>query len=392
MIIMRNKIIYLLIFCFLYISCYSQPNNRKDIILSKKEFSDSIKLLNNQITKLKRGINELDTNNKSKISILMQMIDSIKKSINDNRLRESINLAESTITNLNSITGSFSIIYSIITIAIILLTIGLPFIIQQLSIKPMKDEINADHLKMSSELEKINGLDILIKERQFDLEKNVNSSIQKFNSEKELMLADLKKEFDSKFIEYLNKNKKDIIDQAIINLNSDELEFQSNAINYIALTPIGDFTEEHLFKISKILKEQKLDLEKSKTLSRKLVDIKSFYSMDFFSHLPYLEKINSKDTRLDGYNFYSSSGISNYENEFVALMLSEDATQDYIDIIDWFRSTYKNEILLIINFKNLNREGIINVKLVYEKLKQWYYFEKFKMKLINLYYITNIKN
>lgn len=378
---MKKKILFLLVFSFSFIYCYSQSKNINESFQIEKELNDSIVKLKRQISDLDNKLKVSDSVYKSQFKGLVQSLDSTKKSIYDTRLRESLKSAESTINKLDTIIDSFAVIYTVISIIIILLTVGLPIILQQLAIKPMKDEIKLDHENITSELQNINELKIAIREKQMDLEQKVHNSIQKIDSEKNDMFSQIKKEFDNKFMDYLNKNKQENIDQALINLTSEKKEFQSKAINYIALTPNGDFTDEQLFRISRILRDQKVDLDKSETLSHKLSSIESVYSDDFFSGLPLLEKINSKNTRLDGYNYYAKEGISKHENEFVSLILSEDPTQDYIEIIDWFRSSHQNEIVSIINFEKLNDPKIIDIKAVYEKLTTWYYFEKYKKEI-----------
>lgn len=375
---MKKIFLFLLVFSFSLNYCYSRPNNINENIELKKELIDSIVILQKKINVLENKLTVSDSIYYNQFKVLSQSLDSTKNKIDDTRLRESLKSAESTINKLDTIIDSFAVIYTVISIIIILLTVGLPIILQQLTIKPMKDEIRLDHINVTSELQNVNELKIAIREKQIDLEQKVHNSIHKIESEKNEMFSQIKKEFDNKFLDYLNKNKQESIDQALINLTSEKKEFQSKAINYIALTPNRDFTDEQLFRISRILREQKLDLDKSETLSNKLSGIESVYSDDFFSGLPLLEKINSKNTRLDGYNYYAKEDISKHENEFISLILSEDPTQDYIEIIDWFRSSHQNEIISIINFEKLNDPKIIDIKAVYEKLTTWYYFEKYK--------------
>jgi len=373
--------LFLLVFSFSFIYCYPQSKKTNENNQIKKELIDSIVKLKNQIHFLENKLTLSDSVFGSKINLLVQSLDSTKKSIDDSRLRESLTSAESTIDKLDSMIDSFAVLYTVISIVIILLTVGIPIIFQQLAIKPMKEEIRIDHENITTELKNIYELKIDLREKQIDLEQKVHKSIQNIDSEKNGMFDQIKKEFDSKFIDYLNKNKQEAIDQALINLISEKKEFQSKAINYIALTPNVDFTDEQLFKISRILREQKIDLDKSETLSNKLASIESEYSDDFFSSLPVLEKINSKNTRLDGYNYYAKVGIKNKEKEFISLILSENPTQDYIELIDWFRSSHQTEIISIINFEKLNDKGIIDIKAVYEKLTNWCYFEKYKKEI-----------
>ena len=375
---MKKHLLFILIFLCSFDYCYCQPKSHNENSQIKKELFDSIAKLNKRLNIIENKLRASDSVFANNLIILKKSIDSTKKNIDDSRLRESLKSADSTINKLDTMIDSFAVIYTVISIIIILLTVGLPIILQQLAIKPMKDEIKADHTNMISEIEKINELKISIREKQIDVEQKVHNSLQRIDSEKNEMFSQIKKEFDSKFLDYLNKNKQEIIDQALINLTSEKNEFQNKAINYIALTPYGDFSDEQLFRISRILREQKLDLDKSETLSNKLASMESVYSDDFFSSLPLLEKINSKNTRLDGYNYYAKFGISKHESQFVDLLLSEDPTQDYIELIDWFRSSHQTEIIAIINFEKLHENSLLNIKAVYEKLTTWCYFEKYK--------------
>lgn len=363
---------------FIPLNIYSQVN----IVTEKghvgKQIFDSIALLNEQLSLFKSKLIFVDSTSQYNYYLLKNRIDSVNRIINDGRVRESLNAAEVTINKLDVLIDSFAVIYAVISIVIILLTVGLPIIIQQLSIKPMKDEIKTDHAFLTSELDKLKELKLKIKEDKLDQDQKTENLLKKFETDKTEMFQQIKLEFDNKFQDYLTKNKIDIIDQALINLTSEKNDFQSKAINYISLTPTGDFTDNQLLKISKILRDQKLDLDKSEVLSRKLSEIESIYSEDFFSKLPLLDKINSKNTRLDGYNYFAKVGVLKYKREFSDLLLSQEPTQDYLHLIDWFRSSHQAEIIAIINFEELNSNKAIDIKAVYEKLQSWCYYHKYK--------------
>jgi hypothetical protein len=367
------KKIYLLIlaFCLSFISCYSQPRNNIERNQTKNELLDSISNLKKRIINFENQLILSDSAFKSKFNCLTNALDSTNRIIIDSRLRESLKSAESTINKLDTFIDSFSVIYAIISIIIILLTIGLPLIIQQLSIKPMKDEIKDDHLNVTAELEKIRELRLKIRAEKIEQDQSTESLLRKFESDKDKMFQQITMEFESKFQEQMSKSKKGRMDQAVINLASDQPNFITNACSYLSLTPIEDFEEDHIFKIVRVLKKQTLSNDRSEMLVYKIAGKKCDFTDDFFESLPKLTKINTINTRNAGYTYFAESGTDKFKLTIVELILnSEDPTSEYSRIFKWWQSDHEKNILEILNFEELQIADKINLKKILEKLSE----------------------
>lgn len=380
----KNLLVVAMVFSSAFF-CYPQSaTNRKiDAGQINTELLDSIDRLNKEIDKIREKQALLDSSFNSKLMSLSLTIDSTKNNIDDSRLKATLKSADSTIAHLDSFINSFAVIYGIISIIIVLLTIGLPLLIQQLSIVPMKKEFESDHNKLNTELERILELKIRLREQQIDLEQKVDNSLQHFNNEKTIMFENVSKEFDSKFQKYLSKNKKEQIDQALINLTSDQTDFVINACSFISHTPIGDFTDDQLFKITQTLKKQSLTRDRSEMLVYKISEKKCDYTDEFFDFLPSLNKINTINTRSASYHYFVENGISNYKDSFIKLIFSaEDPTSEYIKVLNFWRSYDEPQnILTILNFEELQTKEKIDLDKVYHELHGFYFFSEHEQQI-----------
>lgn len=111
---MKKTFLFLLVFSFSFIYCYSQPKNINESIQIKKELTDTIVKLKRQISGLENRMNVSDSVSENNFKVLSQSLDSTKISIDDTRLRESLKSAEYTISFQNSFIQIFAVIFGII--------------------------------------------------------------------------------------------------------------------------------------------------------------------------------------------------------------------------------------------------------------------------------------
>ena len=202
---MKKTFLFLLVFSFSFTYCYSQPKNINESIQIKKELNDSIVKLKMQIGVLENKLSVSDSVSKNNSKDLSLALDSIKKTIEDTRLRESIKSAESIINKQNSLIDGFSVIFTILTLFLGLAPIGIYF----LTIRPANKALKkAKH--------------------KFELE------IKNYNDQQ--------------------------INEAINNLKSNNHLLINNSLNHIlSLIPKDKFSEQQLYKLYSVVKYERIE-------------------------------------------------------------------------------------------------------------------------------------
>ncbi|HZK95258.1 MAG TPA: hypothetical protein VFC67_13705 [Prolixibacteraceae bacterium] len=369
---MKKTFLFLLVFSFSFIICFSQPKNINESFQIKKELNDSIVRLKKQISGLENKLSVSDSVSENNFKVLSQSLDSAKKSIDDTRLRESLKSAESIINKQNSLIDGFGSIFTFLTILMGILAIGIPILTLNLN-KNIKREVK-ESIKEAQKIQK----DIISDHN--NLKDRIDTQILNLSKEKETFFDGIKNELTNKFEEFLHNNKKQQIEQALINLSVDENEFKNPAISLLNHTAISYFEEEHLFKIYKIIKRTNLDLDKKIILIKILSEIISEFSNEFFLSLPQDQTHNNKEIRHFAYIYFAKENISKYEKVCTQLLLSsEDPTAEYKNLIDWYTSIYNNvAILEILNWPILNKSKKIKQKEIVKKLKAMQLYTKNK--------------
>ncbi len=369
---MKNTLLFLITFSLLSIYCYSQPRITTESNQLKKELTDSIGELKKQISTLEYKLGASDSVVKSNFKVLAKSIDLTNKSIDDTRLRESLKSAESTINKQNSLIDGFGTIFTFLTIIMGILAIGLPILTFNFN-KNIKREVK------ESIIETQNIQRDIIKEHS-NLKNRIDEQVLALYKEKETLFNEIKNELNNKFEEFLYNNKKQQIEQALINLSVDETVFKNPAISVLSHTAISYFEEEHLFKIYKLVKRTNLDFDKKIILVKIMSEIINEFSDELFLSLPQDQQLNNKEIRYYAYLYFAKENISKYEVICTQLILgSENPTIEYKNILDWYTSIYNHSAILeIINWSNLNKSKQIKHKDIVKKLKALQVYTKNK--------------
>lgn len=362
---MKKILLFLITFFLLSIYCYSQPRNTTENNQLKKELTDSIGKLKKQISVLEYKLGVSDSVVKNNFKVLANSIESTKKSIDDTRLRESLKSAESTINKQNFLIDGFGNIFTFLTILIALLTIGLPLYTIYIN-SNIKMEVK-ESIKEAQSIQRD-----IVKDHN-NLKDKIEKQILSLNKEKEDSFKEIKKDLNTKFEEYLNNSKKQKIDQAIINLSSDQMNFIVDACSIISHTPIGDFSNDHFLKLVNILRKQKLSIDRYEMLIHKIAEKQCEYTDSFFNDLYTLSKTNTANVRIIAYYYFAENDILNYKETFIKLILnSENSTLEYNSVIECWQSGYQDSIIQILNFEELQNKEKIDLNLVYQKLQASY--------------------
>lgn len=233
-------------------------------------------------------------------------------------LEQRISQASDTINNQNSLLGGFETIYAIISIVIALLGIGLPLVTYFFGIKPSQDAVK-------------------------ELENNV----------------------DKKLAQYLANSRKKRVDEAINNLKSQNTELINNAINYISVTQHDGFTDEQIYKIVLLLKNDNISDNIKITLAHVLTNRKIDIATEYF-----LNKITDKNS-----NFkypaikYFISTTPEYADEILKQAIkTDDCYSNFVYYLSVAGGINKSLVLNQINNKEII--DLINLN----DLKQMQYF------------------
>lgn len=243
------------------------------------------------------------------IQTINKKIDSIINSERKTKiLEERINQATETISNQNSMISGFGTLYTIITIVFAIIGIALPILTYQFGIKPSQKALE-----------------------EFD------------------------KNAEKKFMNFMNSKKQEEIDNAILNLNNEDIFIKNNALNYLSLNYHLGFNETQIIKLIKFIEKNIGDDTFNMQLAHCLTNQKNDDTKDFF--INYLRN----STKIDNLIYYCMKFLSFYDYN------------DYKDSFKKYVSELSGSFSVILNYTSLfSRETtkkIMNDKEVIDKLK-----------------------
>lgn len=236
---MKKTFLFLLVFSFSFIYCYSQPKNINESIQIKKELTDTFVKLKRQISGLENRMNVSDSVSENNFKVLSQSLDSTKKNIDDTRLRESLKSAESTLIKQNYLIDGYSYIIAGVTILIAILTIAFSILLAK-SNKQAEIAIN----RSNAATDRLN-------ERMDYFDEKINNQLDKrfkdYEEKKQAM------EIEETY-RYLTSKSPSLIKIAIekLSLNMDKITF-SNINNLIDILLSKMLSEEEKTGLIEIL-------------------------------------------------------------------------------------------------------------------------------------------
>lgn len=282
-------------------------------------------------------------NKDEKIELLSKKVDSIiaqQNEIKTKVLEDRIAQATETIANQNSTISSFSYIYSSISLILGLIGITLPFLTYLFGIKPSQDA-----------------------------------------------LKEFEEKSDAKFNSFLKERTKNEIDNAIVNLKSDDNHIRNNSLNFLTYSSHQGLMEDQILKIINVIRSSTDEIflsqllnciinEKNEELKKYFIEFLNtsqksstiiFYCLKFFSYYSYGAykqdlKIyisnNNNDAALAtilGYfpkssvmNFLNDSDIIDIiSNEVLNYIHSGTFGENYISLWNISKEEYENTYLYI---------------------------------------------
>lgn len=319
---MKKTFLFLLVFSFSFIYCFSQPKNINESFQIKKELTDTIVKLKRQISGFENRMNVSDSVSENNFKVLSQSLNSTKKSIDDTRLRESLKSAESIINKQNSLIDGFSVIFTILTLFLGLAPIGIYF----LTIRPAnKALIKAKH--------------------KFELE------IKNYNDQQ--------------------------INEAINNLKSNNHLLVNNSLNHIlSLVPKDKFSEQQLYKLYSVVKYEQIE----QTIRESIVFLLSNFNFPFCKNYFFdliLEPVDTiENNNLKNYAFnylikFHKSEKYLLERINQLIINCTKKKESLLILLDWFVPDHVELIWSLLDFDPLISQFTIDdLNYINEKLKE----------------------
>ncbi|OFX84817.1 MAG: hypothetical protein A2W99_06360 [Bacteroidetes bacterium GWF2_33_16] len=352
---MKKNLLFLLVFSFSFVYCYSQPNNNIENLQIKKELNDSVVKLKRQISSLKNKLIVSDSVYNSHFNILSLSLDSTKKSIDDTRLRESLKSAEHTISFQNSFIQIFAVIFGIIAF--------LSGFLYFFSIKPLTKQADLALDRANSATDKFENKII---EFNKQLDEKINTRFDLYEKE-------------------LNEKK---INEIFVDIESD-LQNQRK-LQIERLTTLGSsLTSDKIDRLFKVIDNKELSLYEKRTIIEVLIQENSYQIQMYFAVWKNLNKEEISIIDLL-YRYYMNNGIEKFLvpiSHFVLIPLEPHL--EFNRLLDMLPS-YPDDIIHLINCRPLidslnkhSRESIINH--LNEGMKSWSLVEKDKVEISYLY-------
>ena len=257
--------------------CFQKPNTSQTQALgaSKEPLRDRNFILKKNIvfilifvTYFSFGQNQIVSLHKNNnASFVEKRIDSLFYKLNElqdfkKQQEEIVKQTTQTISNQNSVISSFGTIYTILTILITVVSIGLPILMYQFGIKPSRNALR-------------------------DLELNVDKKVENY-------LSDTRAEQIKKSVEHLKGNN---------------IELKSQAISFLSLTVHEGYSEQQLFEFYRLLKSDKLNDQHKWTMAYLLASKKNDYADEIFNDEKLLDNLYIKQTALQ---YISLTGFENF--------------------------------------------------------------------------------
>lgn len=250
---MKKILLFLLIFSLSFIYCYPQYKKTNESDQIKIELVDSIVSLKKKISLLENKLSLSDSIFGDQIEIITQSLDSMTKNIDDTRLRESIKSSESLINKQNLLIDGFSSIFTILTLLLGLVTLGVPILIYFLSIKP------------------------------------ANTALKK-----------AKQKFELEIKNYSNEQ----INEAIKNLKSKNHILIINSLNHIlSIVPKKKFTEKQIYELYSIAKYENIEINSKESIVFLISNFNFPFCKNYFFDLISEQVVTLKDNNLKNFAF-----------------------------------------------------------------------------------------
>ncbi|RDK82785.1 hypothetical protein [Marinirhabdus gelatinilytica] len=217
---------------------------------------------------------------------------------------EIIKQASTTIEYQSELISSFGTIYTILTILIAIIAVGLPIVVYQFGIKPSKDALK-------------------------QLENNL----------------------DEKVAIYLSKNRSQQIAKSIKDLGEDDAELKAQAISFLSLTLHEGFTDQEMFEFNRLIKSGKLSDSHLGSIAYLLGSRVNEYANDIFSDAKYLKNNNLK---VQAFQYISKIGLDNFMEPVLELFKKTDNQYgEFINLLTFVNINSKSEALKVFNNKEL---------------------------------------
>jgi hypothetical protein len=258
--------------------------------------------LTEQVSTLQTDISHLQDSIKNRNLVTKKLID--KQEFKNEILEQRIQQASDTIKNQNSLFNGFGIIYSIITIVMTLIAIGLPIITYQFGVKPSQNALK-------------------------ELETNL----------------------DNKVAAYLEKTRNEQVKKSIEHLKGDNNDLKGQAISFLSLTQHEGFSDEQMFEFFRLLKSDKLSDTHKGTVAYLLSSRVNDYANEIFSDK---EQLKNNAIKSSAYQYIPKAGISKFIKPLINF-LKDNSNQygEFWTLITITQMYSKSTINELINNKEL---------------------------------------
>ena len=249
----------------------------------------------------------------NKVDSLINLQNKNKDLIYEQRIQQ----ASETIANQNSLISGFSTLYTVITIVLALIGISLPILTYQFGIKPSQKAL---------------------KEFQENADKQIGAFVIN------------------------NRNKQ--IEQAILNITSNNPELKNNALNFLSLTAYEGFTNSQIDEMINLLYLENIDPDIKNSIAFTISSKKHPSSTNYFRKV--LEE-NIQDQFNSAITYFKNINSFDYFDSLKKFIQNSDQqSEDYL-FVSIYVSYQKGEALLnYLNYKpivdSLKENSLISLK------------------------------
>lgn len=236
-----------------------------------------------------------------------RLIDSLKiealkfQAENNNEI---IKQASRTIEYQSELINSFGTIYTILTILIAVIAVGLPIVVYLFGIKPSRDALK----------------------------------------QLELTLED-------KVADYLIKNRTQQIKKAIRDLEEGNTELKTQAVSYLTLTEHEGFSDQEMFELYRLIKSGKLSETHIGMVASLLGSRVNKFANDIFNDFKYFKNIS---IRIPAVQYISKVGLDKFMDPILKLFTTTDNQySEFINLLTFINLNSKLEAIKIFDNKVL---------------------------------------
>lgn len=228
----------------------------------------------------------------------------VESDVETTKIKRQIEEASITMEYLNSVVGSFEIIFAILGIFIAVLTIIIPFATYQYAVKPSREA-----------------------------------------------LEKLEDKFDARLKEYLSSNRNDQIEKALENIESGSSELKHQGISFLTYIQNEGLTEHQLFKVYNVLRSNLKDNSIKGQLAFILSSRKSIYAKEMFNGVANLNDPVIKQMAI--IYFAKTNYKENYEGIENILRNSDNQQVDFHALLLNFNQYSSSDVEEILNDKKI---------------------------------------